>query len=315
MTRDYQKEINAAKDYIDANLSGELSVEKIAAAIGYSASRFSHIFSRHTGMPVREYITEQRLCLAAAKILGGMNIIDAAMECGFETHSGFSKTYRNKLGYPPSFLGMLKKRASRVRLSLPLLKHLPEYISMDYMPNMEREVDIMLQPYIVEKDVIRIIGKRASFMGDDMAKIGKLWEEMDSVLSRIPNRANEQFLGISLDYWHSGRDNGMISYMLGAEVTDMTELPADMESLVIPATRWLYIPVRYDDEAVKGLAPEELNEDIPYLTGCVFGWSRRYLAEQGLKRQDYPMEYEIYGLMEGYEEEGGAHLTLAVPIV
>lgn len=186
---------------------------------------------------------------------------------------------------------------------------------MDYTPNMEREVEIMLKPYIVEKDTLRIIGKRASFYGDDMGKIGKLWEEAEHILTTIPNRVDNQFLGISIDYWHSNREKGLCSYMIGAGVSDLTVLPDDMESMVIPATRWLYIPIRYDDEKVKGLAPEELNEDAGYVTGCVFAWSRQYIKEQGLTRQDFPIEYEIYGLTEGYEEEGGAHLTLAVPIV
>lgn len=311
----YQATVETAKAYIDQNLGRDLSVEKLAAVTGYSVSRFAHIFQEQTQMSVKEYVTEQRLYQAAKMILEGETIVNAALECGFDTHSGFAKAYRNKMGYPPSFLGMLKKRAARAKLSMRLLKQLPELVSMGYMPNTDNGVDLMLKPYIVEKDIIRIIGKRVSFMGDDVGKIGMLWEEMDQILKAIPNRVDQNFFGISLDFWHADREKGLCSYMIGAEVSDLTDLPDDMESLAVPASRWLYIPVRYDDETVKGLAPEELNEDMPYVTGCVFGWSRRYIAEQGLKRQDFPIEYEIYGLTDGYEEQGGAHLTLAVPII
>ena len=90
----------------------------------------------------------------------------------------------------------------------------------------------------------------------------------------------------------------------------------DMETLILPATRWLYIPVRYDDPFVKSLAPEEFRDDPGYLTPCVFNWGRSWLIENGYKPQDYPFEMEIYGLHDGYEGiDGGANITLAIPMI
>ena len=180
----------------------------------------------------------------------------------------------------------------------------------------------MLQPYIVERGVIRLIGRRNQFGGNlpQEENIGPLFDSLEDFLAGIPNRVDQRFYGISIDYWqgHRAEDGreGLRSYMVAAEVRTLTDLPFALESRVVPATRWLYIPVRYDDPEVQALAPEALRDDVGYLTGCVFGWSRRWIAEQGLERQDFPDELEIYGLHDGYAGvEGGANLTLAVPIV
>ena len=87
----YQATVETAKAYIDQNLGRDLSVEKLAAVTGYSVSRFAHIFQEQTQMSVKEYVTEQRLYQAAKMILEGETIVNAALECGFDTHSGFAK--------------------------------------------------------------------------------------------------------------------------------------------------------------------------------------------------------------------------------
>ena len=75
--------------------------------------------------------------------------------------------------------------------------------------------------------------------------------------------------------------------------------------------------MRFDDPAVQTPAPAQNaagGRGLSYRS--VFGWSRRWIAGQGLVRQYFPDELEIYGLHDGYDGgEGGANLTLAVPIV
>ena len=84
----------------------------------------------------------------------------------------------------------------------------------------------MLKPYIIEKGLIRVIGKSVCFGGS--------------------------------------RAKAVV-------------FPFDHECRIIPASRWVYIPVRYD----------------------------------------YPEELEIYGLNDGYDfpNGNGANITLGVPII
>lgn len=177
----------------------------------------------------------------------------------------------------------------------------------------------MLKPYIVEKGIIRVIGKSVSFGGSrpKTGEIGDLFSDMLGILNCIPNRIDERFLGISINFWNSGNEEKRHSYMLGAEVSSLVEYPFDHECRLIPATHWVYIPVRYDDPEVKALVPADKQDDMGYITGCVFGWAKKWIDENGYGRQDFPEELEIYGLHDGYESmnDNGANLTLAVPIL
>jgi len=179
----------------------------------------------------------------------------------------------------------------------------------------------MLKPYIVEKGIIRIIGKSVSFGGSrpKTGEIGDLWKEFDAIIKCIPNRINDQFMGISINFWNNAKDengkNGRQSYMVGAEVSSLFEFPFDHECRIIPASRWVYIPVRYDDPDVMVMANG--SDDPGFMDGCVFGWSKKWIAENKHIKNDFPEELEIYELHEEYDFLGGkcADVTLAVPIV
>jgi predicted transcriptional regulator YdeE len=172
----------------------------------------------------------------------------------------------------------------------------------------------MLKPYIVQKDILRIIGKRLQIgPGPEKGKIGVLWASYGDIMNNIPNRVDSLFFGISIDFWHPNRESesgeeGLRSYMIGAEVSSLTQLPFDLESRVIPASSWVYVPIDYNDPDVKVLAPDELKSDFGYLTGSVFGWTNKWLKDNGYERQDFPDELEIYGL------DNGGQCTLAIAI-
>jgi len=176
----------------------------------------------------------------------------------------------------------------------------------------------MLKPYIVEKGIVRIIGQSVSFGGNRIktGEMGDLFGNLDAIF-KAPNRVDDRFLGISIDFWQHNDNGGRTSYMVGVEVSSLHDLPFEMESKAIPASRWVYIPVRYDDEEVKALAPIEKQKDNGYLTGCVFKWGQKWIVDNGYTAQDFPELLEIYGLFEGYAfpDGDGANITLAIPIV
>ncbi|MCL2433068.1 MAG: GyrI-like domain-containing protein [Clostridia bacterium] len=177
----------------------------------------------------------------------------------------------------------------------------------------------MLKPYIVEKGIMRIMGKSVSFGGSrpKTSEIGDLFGDRRNILGSIPNRVDERFLGISINFWNNDGEKKRHSYMLGAEVSSLAEYPLDHECRMIPASRWVYVPVRYDDPEVKALSPTDKQDDMGFLTGCVFGWAKKWIVESGYIKQDFPEELEIYGLYEGYAfpEGDGANITLGIPII
>ena len=184
----------------------------------------------------------------------------------------------------------------------------------------------MLQPYIVEKGVQKFIGRSAKLGGTNPTgeDIGLLYDNMQNIFCKISRPMNDRFYGITINFANS-TNNSRKDYWLCKEVETLwkDDMPGefealgdDMETLILPATRWLYIPVRYDDSFVKNLAPEEFRDDPGYLTSCVYNWGRSWLIENGYKPQDYPFEMEIYGLHDGYDGiDGGANITLDIPMI
>lgn len=90
--------------YIRSHAKEALSIQGLAAQFGYSAYHFSRMFREEMGVTLMEYVKQQRLYGAAREIGNGRKILDAALEYGYETHSGFTRAFRSQFGYSPAFL-------------------------------------------------------------------------------------------------------------------------------------------------------------------------------------------------------------------
>lgn len=95
--------ISEVTQYIGAHIADpELEPAKVARHFGISKSRFLSTFSQCVGMSVTKYIRLMRvqnviLLLRSRR----MNVIDAAMESGFRTSSGFYKAFQEITGKSP----------------------------------------------------------------------------------------------------------------------------------------------------------------------------------------------------------------------
>lgn len=94
--------IQAAIDYIEANLTEDIDVHAVAAHAFVSAFHFQRIFSSLCGMPLGEYIRRRRLTLAAQELTQGMKVIDAAVKYGYDSPDSFARAFRRFHGVLPS---------------------------------------------------------------------------------------------------------------------------------------------------------------------------------------------------------------------
>lgn len=100
----FEEVIQHSLKYIDDNLAERLDLAEISAHMGYSEYHFSRMFKAHMGRSVMDYVKMQRLLRAAGQIAGGSRIIDAALNCGYESHGGFTKAFRQEFGFTPALL-------------------------------------------------------------------------------------------------------------------------------------------------------------------------------------------------------------------
>ncbi|HEX2623548.1 MAG TPA: helix-turn-helix domain-containing protein, partial [Phototrophicaceae bacterium] len=96
----YLKRINLVIDHIREHLAEDLSLDTLAEVACFSPFHFHRIFTAITGEPVTQFVIRIRLERAAALLMTSpkLPIMDAALSCGFESASGFSRAFKKRFG-------------------------------------------------------------------------------------------------------------------------------------------------------------------------------------------------------------------------
>ncbi len=98
----HSKEIQAAFRYIERNLCGELNLEEISKAAGFSKFYFHRTFQREVGISLYDYIRRRRLAGAASMLLNtDACILDIALTCHFESQESFTRAFKSIYQLPP----------------------------------------------------------------------------------------------------------------------------------------------------------------------------------------------------------------------
>lgn len=90
-------------DYINLNLSRNVTIQEIADKFGYNAKYLSHKFTKATGLPLKQFILNQKVDAANFMLTDtNKSIKDIAKELGFPDSHNFSRTYKKLTGLSPS---------------------------------------------------------------------------------------------------------------------------------------------------------------------------------------------------------------------
>lgn len=99
----YRAQINRAVRFILENLSGEIPLQDIAGAAGFSPYHFHRIFSAFVGETLGSYIRRLRIERSLFYLQHTKRTItQIAMEAGFSSGAAFSKAFSQYYGRPPS---------------------------------------------------------------------------------------------------------------------------------------------------------------------------------------------------------------------
>lgn len=96
--------IRAVLQYIRAHLVEPLTLEQIAEHVGISKYYLCRLFHKYTGTTIISVIQTMRCAEAKRLIEDGMPIGTAAMACGFDNLSYFTRTFKRIMGCIPSSL-------------------------------------------------------------------------------------------------------------------------------------------------------------------------------------------------------------------
>ena len=89
-------------NYINKNLSGELSLDIIARALYMSRVSLNRKFRKIMGCTVWEYVIRRRIYSARQQLFLGRSITDAYQKSGFNDYSSFFRAYKKTVGTSPS---------------------------------------------------------------------------------------------------------------------------------------------------------------------------------------------------------------------
>jgi len=88
--------------FIEEQLSEDLSLERIAAAAGISASHVKTLFRNAMGIPVHQYVIQRRVERAKTLLIEDrLTITEIALAAGFAHQSHMARHMRRVLGMPP----------------------------------------------------------------------------------------------------------------------------------------------------------------------------------------------------------------------
>ena len=101
--------MNGLTEYIEKNLSSELSIEMLCKAFFISKSRLYSSFHSYFGKTPNEYITERRISRAKALLNSGSeSITEIAESVGIGNYAYFSKLFKKCTGMTPKKYKLMK---------------------------------------------------------------------------------------------------------------------------------------------------------------------------------------------------------------
>jgi AraC family transcriptional regulator len=95
-------QVRRAKDFLNANLRGDVSLDSIAAECNLSVSHFAHAFRRTFGRPPHRWLMDRRLDAVKHLLLNSrLTLAEIASDCGFADQSALNRSFKRVLGESP----------------------------------------------------------------------------------------------------------------------------------------------------------------------------------------------------------------------
>lgn len=227
---DSLKNMNAAMQYIEDNLTHEIDFKEVAKIAYCSEYHFKRMFSFLAGISLSEYIRCRRLTLAAFELKNsGAKVIDVAIKYGYNSPDSFSRAFQNLHGITPS----------EARSSSHSLK---AYSPMTFQLSIQGGHEMNYR--IEEKDSFQIIGitKRVPIVFNGVnEEIASMWKSLNpETIQTLKSLSNMEPTGIisASTNFSEGRmeEKGELDHYIGVATTK--DCPEQFKQLEVAASTW-----------------------------------------------------------------------------
>lgn len=281
---EWLKNISRAIDYIENNLTGDISYDEAAKIACCSTYYFQRMFSYIAGIPLSEYIRRRRMTAAAFDLQSSnMKVMDIGLKYGYNSPTAFNRAFQNVHGVSPTAAraqGTLLNSYPPIRFS----------ISVTGGENMSYRIET--------KKAIRIVGIRTA-LAEDIEENQKIvpmfWNKTlgSKLFSEICGLSDKEPSGIFGVTAYTDPQN--IYYYI-AVPTDKP-VPDGMFEFQIPAATWVIFESdgRFK-ESVQTIFRRFLTEWLPF---------------SGYKYAEQP-DIEVYPLNSGGSGSGHAEVWISI---
>ncbi len=109
-----ENNIYLLSDYIDRNISEDLSVDKLCSVLKVSRVGLYNISHKYFGMSIAKYIRKKRVSFAEKYLSEhGLSVADVAKKVGIFDYNYFSKVFKKETGMTPSEYKILKRSVEK----------------------------------------------------------------------------------------------------------------------------------------------------------------------------------------------------------
>ncbi|HHB2168675.1 MULTISPECIES: AraC family transcriptional regulator [Bacillus] len=227
---DSLKNMNAAMQYIEDNLTHDIDFKEVAKIAYCSEYHFKRMFSFLAGISLSEYIRCRRLTLAAFELKNSdAKVIDVAIKYGYNSPDSFSRAFQNLHGITPS----------EARSSSHSLK---AYSPMTFQLSIQGGHEMNYR--IEEKDSFQIIGitKRVPIVFNGVnEEIASMWKSLNpETIQTLKSLSNMEPTGIisASTNFSEGRmeEKGELDHYIGVATTK--DCPEQFKQLEVAASTW-----------------------------------------------------------------------------
>ena len=134
---DYQERILRVLTHIQERLDEALDLEELAGVACFSSFHFHRVFAAMTGETIADHVRRLRLERAATELRSGAKqVIQVALDAGYEAHEAFTRAFRDQFGVTPETVrlrghcndlklteALKMSDAAQVKLDPPRLEH------------------------------------------------------------------------------------------------------------------------------------------------------------------------------------------------
>lgn len=120
LRREYVSRINRVMDYVNDNLAGDLTLERLAREACFSPFHFHRLFRAMVGETLSDFIRRVRLERAASTLVNNplKAITAVALDCGFSGSAAFCRAFRERFECSPSEFrkrGKVRRKAGKAQ--------------------------------------------------------------------------------------------------------------------------------------------------------------------------------------------------------